>query len=205
MDNDAHYYAEGYGAENDPYVQDNGVLINKLGLKDFKSLNEIEADLAGIEVKRLVSEVLPSSFDLAYLCFLHEQIFQHIYPWAGKFRQVDIGKGDTLFLAHHKIAEEIGTLFADLAAQQFFKYASVDAFSQLVGQFLVRLNFIHPFREGNGRVQRLFVLQLARNAGIDLDWSAVGNDAMKRACIEGIKGNTREMVRLILLNSKRAL
>ena len=202
MESDAHYYAEGYGAENDPYVQDNGVLINKLGLKDFKSLNEIEADLAGVEVKRLISEALPASFDLSYLCFLHEQIFQHIYPWAGQFRQVDIGKGDTLFLAHHKIAEEAGKLFTDLADRQFFTNTTAETFSQQVGEFLVRLNTIHPFREGNGRVQRLFVFQLARNAGIELDWGPVGNEAMKRAWIEGISGNTQLMVRLILLNSK---
>ena len=71
-----------------------------------------------------------------------------------------------------------------------------------MGNFLVQLNFFHPFREGNGRVQRLLVTQIATNAGLELDWQAVGNEAMKQACIAGIQGVTRHMVRLILLNIK---
>jgi hypothetical protein len=47
----------------------------------------------------------------------------------------------------------------------------------------------------------LFVSKLAQYASIDLNWEAVSNEAMRRACIDGIEGNTRAMVRLILLNT----
>jgi cell filamentation protein len=71
-----------------------------------------------------------------------------------------------------------------------------------MGKFLVQLNFVHPFREGNGRVQRLLVTQIATNAGLSLDWQPIGNEAMKQACIAGIQGESRSMERLIWLNIK---
>ena len=36
-----------------------------------------------------------------------------------------------------------------------------------------QLNFIHPFREGNGRTQRVFWNRVAKDAGYRLDWDAV--------------------------------
>lgn len=44
------------------------------------------------------------------------------------------------------------------------------------------LNYIHPFREGNGRVQRLFWSRVAFDAGWLLDWSAVSGAENDRAC-----------------------
>lgn len=201
MEYESHYYAEGYSPENDPYVMENGVLINKLGLTDTQMLNEIEADIAGVEVSKILLSAPPPVFNLDYHRQLHYQIFQLVYPWAGELRKVDIGKGDTLFLNHSQIEQASQQLFADLAADNLLQGLSHEVFSQKVGEYLVRLNHIHPFREGNGRTQRLLVSKLAQNAGILMDWSAVSNEAMKRACIEGINGNTRQMVRLILLNS----
>ena len=202
MEYESHYYAAGYGPDNDPYVMENGVLINKLGLTDTQTLNVIELRIASLEVDRILKEPLPSSFDLAYHRHLHFQIFHQVYPWAGELRKVDIGKGETLFLPHTQIETEATRLFSDLASDGFLKDFSHEDFCQKAGEYLVRLNHIHPFREGNGRSQRLLISRLAQHAGIQMDWSAVSNESMKRACIEGVMGNIRQMVRLILLNSK---
>jgi len=203
MDNEAHYYAQGYGAENDPYILENGVLVNKLGLVDTQSINEIEADIAAIEITRLLGEdvaVLWDAFNLAHLRDLHVQIFHRIYPWAGELRKVDIGKGSTVFVPHRQIERETSKLFDELASSHSFEDVDAEAFSRAIGPFLVRLNFIHPFREGNGRVQRLLISQIARHKGFLLDWRAVGNEAMRQACLDGIQGNSRQMARLILMN-----
>ena len=196
-----HYYASGYGVDNDPYAQENGVLKNLLGLVDTRELNEIEADLAGVEITRLLGEPLPPIFGTVHLQALHREIFHRVYPWAGEFRQVGIGKGDTLFLAHAEVPAALGKLFEQME-QQFPQGVSAKDFSEQAAPFLVRLNHIHPFREGNGRTQRLFLTQLAQRLGLSLDWSSVGNEAMRRACIDGIGGEIRAMVRLILLNTK---
>ena len=41
---------------------------------------------------------------------------------------------------------------------------------------LAEINALHPFREGNGRTQRAFLSQLARDAGFRLDWATVDRD-----------------------------
>lgn len=61
-------------------------------------------------------------------------------------------------------------------------------------QFIERLayhydqfNYVHPFREGNGRTQRVFWNRVARDAGWQLDWRAVRgatNDRASRAASE---------------------
>jgi cell filamentation protein len=48
---------------------------------------------------------------------------------------------------------------------------------------MAELNFIHPFREGNGRAQRLFIIELARAAGHRLDFSVVSGERMMLASI----------------------
>jgi cell filamentation protein len=202
MQDDDHYYVEGYSAELDPYALENGVLKNNFGITDSASLNEVEADIAGVQIQKILKEPAPKSFTALHLCALHEQVFSEVYPWAGHYRQVDIAKGDTHFLRHQKIAAKLDALFSGLAKEDYLNGGGPQAFGEFMGKFLVQLNFVHPFREGNGRVQRLLVTQIATNAGLSLDWQPIGNEAMKQACIAGIQGESRSMERLIWLNIK---
>ena len=50
--------------------------------------------------------------------------------------------------------------------------------------YLSEINVIHPFREGNGRVQRLFIQYLAENAGYQVDFSQVIGREMIEASAE---------------------
>lgn len=55
----------------------------------------------------------------------------------------------------------------------------------------------HPFREGNGRTQRAFLRQLAREAGYDLDWSGVDRDTNIAASVQSLLGHD-DLLRNIL-------
>lgn len=50
------------------------------------------------------------------------------------------------------------------------------------------VNYLHPFREGNGRTQRLFFRQLAERFGYHLDFSAVDSELMMLATIHAASG-----------------
>ena len=56
--------------------------------------------------------------------------------------------------------------------------------------FYCSTNELHPFREGNGRTQRLFLSQLARNAGYSLNFSEVDGDLLMIATIQSAQGVT---------------
>ncbi|HBE13799.1 MAG TPA: hypothetical protein DEB10_07630 [Ruminococcaceae bacterium] len=47
---------------------------------------------------------------------------------------------------------------------------------------------LHPFREGNGRTQRVFISQLIRNAGYDIDFSEIDSDDLMIATIQAANG-----------------
>lgn len=51
-------------------------------------------------------------------------------------------------------------------------------FTKRLAFYMGEINAVHPFREGNGRVQRLFSSQLALNAGYFIDFESVGQDQM---------------------------
>ena len=57
-----------------------------------------------------------------------------------------------------------------------------------LADFYASLNYLHPFREGNGRTQRLFFRQLAAQNGYKLDFSAVDSDRMMLATIHAASG-----------------
>ena len=50
--------------------------------------------------------------------------------------------------------------------------------------YLSEINALHPFREGNGRTQRLFFEILAERAGFEADFSEVSAEEMIEASAE---------------------
>ena len=49
-------------------------------------------------------------------------------------------------------------------------------------------NNLHPFREGNGRTQRVFLSQLALNAGYEMDFANMDTDELMVATIHASNG-----------------
>jgi cell filamentation protein len=62
---------------------------------------------------------------------------------------------------------------------------------------LSEINAIHPFREGNGRVQRLFISQLAKQTGYSLDYSALDQAELYPVMQESFLGNVKPLADLI--------
>jgi cell filamentation protein len=70
-----------------------------------------------------------------------------------------------------------------------------DAIVGRLAYYLGEVNALHPFREGNGRAQRAFVAQLARDAGFTLAWQhldAARNVEASVAIMRGDPGPMRE-------------
>lgn len=47
---------------------------------------------------------------------------------------------------------------------------------------------LHPFREGNGRTQRIFIAQLIRHAGYEINFSNIDTDDLMLATIQAANG-----------------
>ena len=90
------------------------------------------------------------------------------------------------------------TIFSALAAEEYLKNLESTALARRLAHYLSEINAIHPFREGNGRVQRLFISQLAEHAGCTLDYSALGQEEIYSVMQSSFLGNEKPLADLIL-------
>ena len=61
-------------------------------------------------------------------------------------------------------------------------------FVKRIAEFYNNVNCIHPFREGNGRVQRIYFTQLIRHYGYDINFADVDTDELMIATIQASQG-----------------
>lgn len=189
----------------DPYVDpDTGVLRNKLGVTDKVALADAEGDLSGWRALQLAERTWPVSGDLDELRRIHGSLFQDVYTWAGQVRTVDMRKnvdGAAVFLPWAVIPTATSFLAQRLGEDNRLRGRDRAGFVDGLTDYYEELNYIHPFREGNGRTQRLFWSRVADDAGWLLDWSAVSGAENDHACRlandEGDKDQLRELMQRI--------
>ncbi|MDR1037882.1 MAG: Fic family protein [Deltaproteobacteria bacterium] len=71
--------------------------------------------------------------------------------------------------------------------------------SEILSEILDEVNFFHPFREGNGRAQRVFVRLLAQEHGWFLDFEQFDNhDGYERYFVATSRRDKASLTQLIL-------
>ena len=187
-----------YDADDVYCIPGTAVLKNKAGITDQGQLDEYEGDFTAIRILELTQNPVEGSFDLAHLCKIHQYLFQDVYEWAGEVRTVDIIRGDSRFCNVRHIQSYSNTVFSALTAEKYLVNLKPKVFANRLAHYLSEINAIHPFREGNGRVQRLFISQLAEHAGYSLDYSALDQAGLYPVMQESFLGNVQPLADLIL-------
>ena len=179
----------------DPYIdRASGVLRNKLGLTDAAALDVHERRLVS---QRIVEGVPGGRFDLDHLRAIHRHLFQDVYDWAGEIRTVEIQKGTTLFQPIRFIAIGMADVHRRLVDKRFLHGLSHEAFCNEAGVIVGDINHIHPFREGNGRTQFLYMQLLARQAGYRLDLTKLAGPTWIAACQEAHMGRYGDLAAVL--------
>jgi cell filamentation protein, protein adenylyltransferase len=154
----------------DPYSDPvTGVLCNKLGLGTAAELDAAEREITYAALILLDESPVFPSYDLPHLREIHYRIFGDSYEWAGQIRTVSIAKGATFCLPQY-IDSSASAIFGELQDEDCLRGLHRVAFVGKLAHYLGEVNALHPFREGNGRAQRAFFGQLARDAGFTLGW-----------------------------------
>ena len=153
------------------------VLINKLNICDYELLIEAEREITSLRLAEIKNKYVKGKFNLSHLCSIHKAIFLDIYTWAGKLRTVNISKGNQFCLSDVLIeySEEI---FLKLKNEKYLIGTDQNNIFKKLSYYLSEINTLHPFREGNGRSQRIFIEYLANVAGYEVDFSDVTNEEM---------------------------
>lgn len=156
------------------------VLINKLRIEDAEKLRIAEREITSLRIANAKLNVIRGDFDLLHLKTIHKYVFGDVYEWAGKLRCVNVAKGN-MFCNYQFIEPNAHILFRKLKEENYLKDVPRDEVPLCLAFYLSEINALHPFREGNGRVQRLFIEYLAENIGYQVDFSQVTDKQMVEA------------------------
>lgn len=164
------------------------VLVNKLGIQNQAQLDENETLIVGVKTLQFELAPFPEPLDFNYYRRLHQFLFDELYEWAGTVRSIDLSKQHTRFCAASEIEFLAEHMFARVEQMNYFRGLSREDFINKLTDFYASVNYLHPFREGNGRAQRLYFRQLAQRAGYKLDFASVDSDRMMIATIHAASG-----------------
>jgi cell filamentation protein len=163
------------------------ILKNKANISDQIELAKMEERISKQKAKQLfdsgdIHKAEVGTF--AGLSFIHAYLFEDMYHFAGKIRDVNIAKGDFRF----------APLMYLKPALKHIDAMPHSTFEQIIEKY-VEMNIAHPFREGNGRATRIWLdLMLKTQIKQVVDWNLVDKEeylsAMQRSPVKDIEIKT---------------
>lgn len=159
-------------------------LENKLGIEDSAELARVEEKSSKRKALELFETGLLDQFEAGTfesLANIHRYLFDEIYDFAGKVREVNLAKGGFRFAP---------VMYLDAALQHIDRMPQ-STFDEIIEKY-VEMNVAHPFREGNGRSTRIWLDSiLKKELGKVVDWSQVDKEdyllAMERSPVKDIE------------------
>ncbi len=160
------------------------VLANKLNITNQLELARTEERVSKQKAKQLfdsgdIAKVAGGTY--AGLAFIHAYLFEDLYDFAGKVRNVNIAKGNFRFAP---------LMYLD-ASLKHIDTMPQNTFDEIIEKY-VEMNVAHPFREGNGRATRIWLdLMLKTEIKQVVDWNLVDKDeylsAMQRSPVKDLE------------------
>ena len=194
MRNEYEYVDPDY-AYTDPKT---GVLRNLADITDSKDLLFFESIAVVKRTKELESQSIIIR-NAETLLDIHRYLFQDVYHWAGQKRTVEISKQGKPFFP--TVYFDRGFAHIDTLILEYRKITTADIskVAKLLATLLDNINYLHPFREGNGRAQREFIRILAYEKGYILNLNPPDNiDVYEQYMAGSIDGDIEKLAALIL-------
>lgn len=161
-------------------------LENKLNITNQVDLAKAEEKISKQKAKQLfesgeINKIEVGTF--AGLAYIHKVLFEDIYEFAGKIREVNIAKGNFRFAPVMYLKQSLEHINA----------MPQSSFDEIIKKY-VEMNIAHPFREGNGRATRIWLdLLLKQEIQKVIDWNQVDKEsylsAMERSVVNDIEIN----------------
>lgn len=160
------------------------ILENKLNISDQVELAKAEEKISKQKAKQLFDSGDIGNAEVGTfegLAFIHAYLFEDIYHFAGKIRDVNIAKGNFRFAPLMYLEQSLKHIGA----------MPQSGFDEIVEKY-VEMNIAHPFREGNGRATRIWLdLILKKEIKQVVDWNLVDKEdylsAMERSVVKDVE------------------
>ena len=180
----------------DPYlIPHTRVLKNKLNVQTQEDLDFFENDLVSVRSYKLYENLPHAEGTVKQLQWIHHYLFQDVYDWAGQIRTIDMTKGGGEPF-HPLEYMGVGICYCEqtLKKDNLLQGLSIDAFISKLSVNYNNFNVLHPFREGNGRTQRVFWDIVARDAGYHFDWGLITQRVNDEASIQAKDANDTKLL-----------
>ncbi len=175
-----------------------GILRNLAGLTDPDALLFFESGAVTKRIQELYENPIKIK-GIESLFDIHRYLFQDVYAWAGEKRKVEISKeGKQFFPTTHfgNAFRFIDTLISDYKKISNYNKQQI---AEKLAEILDTVNYLHPFREGNGRDQREFLRLLALEKNLELNLNPPDNKNIYDQYMQGtINSDIKVLKKLIL-------
>jgi cell filamentation protein len=175
-----------------------GTLRNLADITDKETLLFFESTAVLKRSRELAANPIPIDKSETLLK-IHKYLFQDVYEWAGQKRTVNISKQGNPFFPVASF--DTGFSYIDTLINDYRKLdaADIPAIAHTLAVILDSINYLHPFREGNGRAQREFLRVLALEMGCSLNLNPPDNIDVYEQYMSGtIDGDIEKLTKLIL-------
>lgn len=185
---------------------DSLVTHNKLGVynRDLESKMRKLTTFRALELKANTAFWNFRDFNYTQYKHIHFHIFQDIFEWAGKDRY-ELGFSGKM--SKYMIQFCLGDCLLNYADSIFcslkYDFTQHKDIPKKLANLWHKLNFLHPFREGNGRVSRIFLEMFAKSLHIKFDIDNIERRKQVIALNRAMRNNMQSLEELILLNTER--
>ena len=160
------------------------MLENKLGITSSVELANEEEKITKLKALKLFDTNKIDEFEVGTfksLSDIHKYLFDEIYSFAGNVRKENIAKGNFRFASSMYLEDVLNKI--DNMPQKNF--------DDIIKKY-VEMNIAHPFREGNGRSNRIWLdLILKKELNKVIDWSKINKEdyllAMERSPVRDLE------------------
>ena len=163
------------------------VLINNFKIKDYDKLKEAESTYSFERLLELRQNKIDMDIDKDRLNYIHQYLYEDIYPFAGKYRKVNINKTTKSVLDIDKqedIEVNIEKLFKKTNALLKHCNSKIDL-CEILANLYTSLTYIHPYIKGNSLSIREFIreysIKKSEEIGMgkmELDWSLIDKEEL---------------------------
>lgn len=194
MSNNSYKYIDPDYTYTDPKT---GLLRNLQEITDPEVLLFVESGAVTKRLQELYEKPIKIK-DIDSLFEIHRHLFQDIYVWAGKKRKVEISKEGKQFFPTSYFDNAFRYINQLIADFKKIPKNNKKMISEKLAEILDNINYLHPFREGNGRTQREFLRLLALEKGLTLNLTPPDNKSVYERYMKGtIESDVNTLTELI--------
>ncbi len=187
-----------YGSSQDPDA--NSKSQSELGsTREFEtaegrlSYSELSERLA-VPLVAIYDEILQAKpdqivIDSEWLCMRHKRLAGHLFPdWAGRFRDVNVQIGAHLPPPYYEVPIHMRKFCDDLAERlRHDPGVSVRSAAEFLAWSDWRFQWIHPFKDFNGRIGRVLLAALLYKIGLPHVEMAPSDSQLRRQYLDALQ------------------